>query len=179
MSMKYRKHTFEDRLKYMQMLENDFTINYIHRHYGISSELLQRLWFRYQTKGANALKKKRSTTLSVDQRLKAIRDFEENKLSLCDVLNKYEISAHAFYSWRKLYASGGEQALIEHKTRGKPPKSMARPKKKTWAEMTELERLQQENMELKTEIALLKKVRALVEERNARLREIGRRPSKN
>ena len=33
--------------------------------------------------------------------------------------------------------------------------------------------------ELKTENALLKKVRALVEERNARLREIGQGPSKN
>ena len=56
---------------------------------------------------------------------------------------------------------------------------MGRPKKKTVEQMTELEKLQKENQELKTEIALLKKVRALVEERNARLREIGRGSSKN
>ena len=56
---------------------------------------------------------------------------------------------------------------------------MGRPKKKTAEQMTELERLQKENLELKTELALLKKVRALVEERNARLYEIGRKPSKD
>jgi cell division protein FtsB len=55
---------------------------------------------------------------------------------------------------------------------------MSRPRKNS-KPLTELEKLQKENLELKTEIALLKKVRALVEERNARLREIGRKPSKD
>ena len=45
--------------------------------------------------------------------------------------------------------------------------------------LTELERLRKEVQELRTENALLKKVRALVEERNARLRAIGQEPSKN
>ena len=51
--------------------------------------------------------------------------------------------------------------------------------KKTLDEMTELERLRYENEYLKAENALLKKVKALVEERENRLREIGRKPSKN
>lgn len=55
---------------------------------------------------------------------------------------------------------------------------MGRPKKNS-RPLTELERLQKENQELKTEIALLKKVRALVEERESRLRGIGCRPSKD
>ena len=49
---------------------------------------------------------------------------------------------------------------------------MGRPQKNR-KPLTELERLRKEVQELKTENALLKKVRALVEERNARLREIG------
>ena len=57
--------------------------------------------------------------------------------------------------------------------------SMGRPKKKTFGEMTELEKLRYENAYLKAENALLKKVRALVEEREARLRKIGSKPSKN
>ncbi|MBO7367985.1 MAG: helix-turn-helix domain-containing protein [Paludibacteraceae bacterium] len=179
MSKKYKKHTLEDRLKYMKMIEEGYSVKYIHKHYGICSVMLECLWMRYQAEGVMALVKKQSTKLSVDYRIKAISEFEENKLSLREVLVKYDISRAAFTRWRKLYALGGEAALIEHRIRGRPPKDMARPKKKTWAEMTELERLQQENMELKTEIALLKKVRALVEGKNARLREIGRRPSKN
>ena len=55
---------------------------------------------------------------------------------------------------------------------------MGRPRKNS-KPLTELESLRRENQELKTEIALLKKVRALVEERNARLRGIGQRPSKD
>ena len=47
------------------------------------------------------------------------------------------------------------------------------------AEMTEFEVLQLRVKELEAENALLKKVKALVEARDARLREIGRKPSNN
>ena len=45
--------------------------------------------------------------------------------------------------------------------------------------MTEFEVLQLRVKELEAENALLKKVKALVEARDARLREIGRKPSNN
>ena len=44
---------------------------------------------------------------------------------------------------------------------------------------TELEKLQAENERLRAENALLKKVKALVEEREARERMTGQKPSKN
>ena len=93
MSQKRNKHTSEDRLKYMEMLEKGYSINYICKRYGIND--------------------------------------------------------------------------------------MGRPKKKKPEEMTELERLRYENEYLKAENALLKKVKALVEEREARQRGTGRKPSKN
>ena len=54
---------------------------------------------------------------------------------------------------------------------------MGRPKKRE--PETELERLQAENARLRAENALLKKVKALVEEREARERMSGQKPSKN
>ena len=51
--------------------------------------------------------------------------------------------------------------LLE-KRRGRVPE-MGRKRKKTWEEMTELERLQEENERLRTEVAYLKKLKELEE----------------
>ena len=80
------------------------------------------------------------------------------------------------------YPNGKESleftAIIRPK--GRPPKNdMGRPRKKKPDEMTELELLQLRVKELEAENALLKKVKVLVEAREARLREIGRKPYKN
>ena len=82
--------------------------------------------------------------------------------------------------WRKIAQTHGYDALATIRPRGRPPKrDMGRPRKKKPEEMTELERLRYENECLRAENALLKKVKALVEAREARLKEIGRKPSKN
>lgn len=51
MSKKYKKHGYADGLKYMHVLEEGYSINYIHDHYGISHQLLSSLWGRYQYEG--------------------------------------------------------------------------------------------------------------------------------
>lgn len=174
---KLKKHGYAERLKYMHMLEQGYSANYIHRHYGIGDALLKTLWAKYQKQGYKALVKTKNTKLSPYEKEKAIKDFEIKHLSLKEVLLKYGISETAFGEWRKRYHSSGLDGLRSSKI-GRPPKTMGRPKKKTLEEMTELERLRYENEYLKAENALLKKVKALVEERKNRLREIGRKPSK-
>ena len=177
MPKKYKKHGYADRLEYMHMLEDGYSNKYIHTHFGIDHRLLSLLWERYQKEGPKALKKKVNIRATTPIKLKAILDYENNHLTLVEIMQKYDISEGALRCWIRKYHAGGVDAL-EADGRGRPP-GMGRPKKKTVEQMTELERLQKENQELKTEIALLKKVRALVEERNARLREIGHGPSKN
>ena len=56
---------------------------------------------------------------------------------------------------------------------------MKKKRQLTESELDELEMLRKRNEYLEAENALLKKVKALVEEREARLRAIGRGPSKN
>ena len=164
----------------MHMLENGYSREHIHRHYGISSELLGYLWSRYKSEGANGLLKKQNVRADYKFKLQVIRDIEENHLPLVDASLKYNVSNTQLYKWRKIAKTQGYDALAITRPRGRPSKNdMGRPRKKKPEEMTELERLRYENECLRAENALLKKVKALVEEREARLREIGRKPSKN
>ena len=180
MSKKYKKHGYAERLKYMHMLENGVSRNYIEQHFGICKKLLGYLWARYQSEGPSALLKKQNIKADYAFKLKVVRDIEENHLPLVKATLKYNVSNSQLYQWRKIVYSLGYDALAITRPRGRPPKNdMGRPKKKKLEEMTELERLRYENECLRAENALLKKVKALVEAREDRLKEIGRKPSKN
>lgn len=180
MSIKRKKHTFKERLKYMQLLEKGWSVKRIHKHFGINEELLGVLWVKYQQEGPSALKKKQHIRADGAFKELVLRDQEENGLTNLEVLVKYDISFSALNAWRKIVRQAGYQALYVQKPKGRPRQTtMARPRKKKPEEMTELERLRYENEYLKAENALLKKVKTLVEQRNARLRESGRKPSKN
>lgn len=73
----------------------------------------------------------------------------------------------------KAYRSKGEEGIATKR-------DMERKKRQTSKEyLDELEELRQRNEYLEAENALLKKVKALVEERESRLRAIGRKSSKN
>ena len=180
MSKKYKKHGYAERLKYMHMLEDGYSTNYIHIHFGIRKDLLEYLWIRYQAEGSSALLKKKNVKADYAFKLQVLRDIEENHITLVDASLKYNVSASRLKSWLKIKREHGYDRLAITRPKGRPPKNdMGRPRKKKPEEMTELERLRYENECLRTENALLKKVKALVEEREARLREIGRKPSKN
>lgn len=174
-----RKHTYEDRLLYMKMLEDGFSVNYIHTHHGISDILLKTLWEKYQHEGPFGLQKKRNVKADGQLRESIVRDIEENGLTLHEASLKYDVSASRLCHWLKLYRQDGAEALYRAEHGGRPPKAMGRPRKRKPEEMTELERLRHENERLRAENALLKKVRALVEEREARLRQTGQEPSGN
>ena len=174
-----KKHSYEDRLKYIKMLKAGYSVHYIHEHYGIGDGLLKSLWIKYQQEGLSALVKKPYIRADGSLKEKIIRDIKDNCITLHEASVKYNVSVTRLSIWLRLVREGGYAALYEYNKPGRPPKDMGRPKKKKPEEMTELERLRYENERLRAENALLKKVRALVEEREARLREIGRKPSKN
>ena len=81
MSKKLNRHAYADRLRYMHMIEDGYSIGYISDHYGINNALLSLLWQGYQKEGPLALKKKSNVKASLEIRLKAIQDFEEKHLS--------------------------------------------------------------------------------------------------
>ena len=173
-----KKHDYEALLKYMRMLEDGFSIDYIHNKFGINAERLKCLWLQYQEQGTSALHRKKNIRADGVLKQQIVSDIEKNHLTLVQASLKYGVSSSRLGVWLKIAREQGFDALLITKKRGRLP-GMGRPRKKKPEEMTELERLREENEYLRTENALLKKVKALVEEREARLREIGQKPSKN
>ena len=172
-----KKYDHSALLKYMHMLEEGYSINYIHTRYGIGHSRLEKLWILYQKEGAKVLHRQKYTRCDATFRHKVVLDIENNGVSLVQASIKYGVSANRLSMWLKTAREQGVDALSITKMRGRPP-GMGRQKKVQKPE-TELERLRREVQELKTENALLKKVKALVEEREARLRAIGRGQSEN
>ena len=172
----HTKHGFNEKLRYIQMLEEGYTIDYIKKQFGMNDTQLKVMWAKYQKEGLSALED-RPTNKKTPALMKiaAVEDFVKKGLSLTEVCLKYDVDKSSIQRWKSKYMHEGIDAFIS----AKEITNMGRPKKKRPEEMTELERLKYENECLRTENALLKKVRALVEERNARLREIGQKPSKN
>ena len=174
---KRKKHGYAECLKFMHMIEDGRSIHSIRMEYGINENRLHVLWDRYQLEGQAGLLKKKNINADFALKKTIVLDVEENHLTLHAASLKYGASSQRISVWLKMYREHGWTAFEVVKKRGRPP-GMGRPRKNS-KPLTELERLRKEVQELKTENALLKKVRALVEERNARLREIGQGPSKN
>ena len=100
MSKKYKKHGYAERLKYMHMLENGFSVKYIETHFGINHKLLGYLWARYKYEGPSALLKKQNVKADYTFKLQVLRDIEENHLTLVEASLKYNVSHDRIRVWR-------------------------------------------------------------------------------
>ena len=121
MSIKYKKHCIDDRIKYIKMLEEGYSKNYICNHYGFDRHLLSSLWIKYQKEGRLGLIKKRNIRADGACREKVLRDIEENCLPLFEAAVKYDVSVSQIKVWRRKVREKGHSALYEEKPRGLPP----------------------------------------------------------
>ena len=173
-----KKHDYAALLKYMRMLDNGYSIHYIHKKFGINSEQLSRTRELYLLNGKSSLQQKVRFEATPELKYHIISDIIKNHLPLREASLKFEVSIVRLGVWLKIAKEQGIDALLTTKKRGRPL-GMGRPRKKKPEEMTELERLRRENHLLKLELEIRKKAQALVEERKARLRAIGRGQSEN
>ena len=156
----------ENYLKYVQamrMLDEGKSLNYIEKHLKTNRKSIKLARQRYLIGGELAiLQPSHQVQLSQERKLAIVQEVEEKQLSLLEVALKHLVPPHSLQRWVKATSNG-----------------MKKKSQLTKAELDELEMLRKRNEYLEAENALLKKVRALVEEREARLRAIGQKPSKN
>ena len=160
----------------MHMLDEGRSLNYIVKHLGVDRSTIKLARQRYMSGGELALLlPNHQTQLSQERKLEIVREVEQKQLSLPEVALKYLVPPPTLRRWRKAYHQSGEAGLA----RKGSSNGMKKKRQRTEAEMDELEMLRKRNEYLEAENALLKKVKALVEEREARLRAIGQKPSKD
>ena len=170
------KHSYETRLLAVRKCLSGQAPHAVGRQLGIADDYVSEWLNLYKLEGESGLQKRPMKRANFEEKCKIVCEYAEKGVPLHQVCAEYHVSRSAVESWTRIYKKRGYDALRTIKPQGRP-KNMGRPKKKE--PQTELERLRYENEYLRAEVALLKKVRALVEEREKRLHEIGHKPSKH
>ena len=156
----------------IRKIESGQSKNSICKELGVCLRSLELWYAQYLSGGELALLKDNSGhRRSFEEKIAVIKEVQDNGLSLPDASRKYLVPEYTITRWLIAYREKGEDGLMQ--------KSMAKKKAHTQEQLDELEILRRRNEYLEAENALLKKVKALVEEREARLRATGRKPSKD
>ena len=171
----------------MRLMDDGKSIRYVERHLKMGRGTLWLIRQRYLLGGELALlQPDHQCQTTFERKVEIVKDIEENGLSLHDASLKYDILKHTLGRWLRAYHANGEAGLKRKrpqaiKTQEKAEEKLKEQerKRREKADLAELERLRKRNEYLEAENALLKKVKALVEEREARLRAIGQKPSKD
>lgn len=171
------KYHYEERLKIVKAYLSGLSCEDITNKYGVNKGDLF-IWIaRYQKHGDSGLMRQPYTRIDYAFRKKIVKEHLDEFISLTEISAKYYVASSAVKRWRKIVREQGYHALSEFKSRGRPPRYMGRKKKE--APQTEVEILREKVKDLEAENALLKKVKALVEKRDARLKKTGQKPSRN
>lgn len=158
------------------MYEEGWTKLQIQKEYHVDPNTLTYWYSKYKEVGdLSVFQNEPQSQVPEDDKIKIVKEILENRLSLHQASIQYSVSICTVKRWMKAYEQHGETGLRRKNAAG----TMAKKKVYTPEQLDELEMLRRRNEYLEAENALLKKVKALVEEREARLRATGRKPSKD
>ncbi len=156
------KHKVEDRLLAVLAVEAGESISSAARQFQMSESVVRRSLGLYQHHGATGLSNKKYAWTS-EERYKILIYMHENNLSCQETGIKFGISgSNTIWLWEHKYLENGIEGLEDKKKGRKPRTQKPKPPK------TREEELLEENLYLRAENEYLKKLNALVAEREKR-----------
>ena len=177
-----KNRSLEERLEAIALVLQGETVHSVSERFHLGHHVLYEWLEVYKREGISGLKmqiNKTKSHLSYEKKCEIMHEYQKKDLTLYQISARYGISSSTLCDWISKVESGGLEAL-KRKMSETHETGMARTKRLPKEEYEkENERLRKENERLRLENLLLKKVRALVEEREAQNRAIGHGPSKN
>ena len=169
----YKKHAEKEWAKAFELYQKHCGPTQISRQTGIAIREIEQRIEQYRDTGVWRIERKAYTKSTPALKRMVVDAVLKQRLSYGETTIRYGISFSCLKSWLRKFRHGGQEELFATRPKGRPPQ-MGRPKKARKEPQTELEKALRELELLRAENALLKKVKALVEERIAREQGNGR-----
>ena len=169
-------YSFDEKIQAVKLFQKNGSKAEVSRFLGIPQSLIYTWVTQYYYGGPSALlPKERNQTYDERMKIAIVEDIINKQLSLHKASFIFGISQESLTRWVQGVKEGGFTTLF-----GNIPKNITiGMKKKKDEPKTELEMLREENMRLRAELDLIKKVDALVAKRCKRTIKSEQKPSKN
>ena len=163
------KLTYEDKIQIYILRKQGRSFKELSKRFGVDVSGLKYMVRLIERYGIEIVKKGKNRYYSPELKEEIINKVLLKGRSRKSVSLDYALpNPSLLKNWIAQYKKNGY--TIVEKTRERVPK-MGRKRKKTWEEMTDLERLQEKNERLRTEVSYLKKLKELEDRDEALQRE--------